>query len=424
MKKILSIFLICTPIIAFCGYTSRDVQGSWKEISRRNNNNEYLRFKDTMKIDFFSGNECLFQERNGYVSRNNYSIEPTGIEMGDRFFNLLYIDGNLMLLGDETGFYKFKRYKPAANDFQSKGLYSTTATYSPKEYYYPPTNTVKPQTTATTSSYSSHSSTSYWSVHQRASEVQAQNNNSAEAIPASNYPAQQKTEQVYIVERASATNNSQRRTAGQLTGNWREVSRRNAGNQNINFADTIFVEFRQGNEYVWHKIGSFIYRGTYTKSGNALDLGMRNFDIISNDGYNLTMTDGTAIYEFESYVPVPSAPEYRAPEVYDPVNSLRQMVGHWSVYKRTNGNIKPADIDYTRQLKMIDIYNNDGQGIMGDFFGQRDADNAPSWYVESYNNQIIYCYGKDRRQFHVIKCQDNELIIEENGTTYYFKQFR
>jgi hypothetical protein len=44
--------------------------------------------------------------------------------------------------------------------------------------------------------------------------------------------------------------------------------------------------------------------------------------------------------------------------------------------------------------------------------------------VENFANQIVYLNGKDQRQFRVIKCEAGELIMDENGVTYYFKQFK
>jgi hypothetical protein len=125
----------------------------------------------------------------------------------------------------------------------------------------------------------------------------------------------------------------------------------------------------------------------------------------------------------QRYTPAPNTPQAKRQEVYAPVTSVQQMAGHWSVYKRTNAT-KVDAIDYTRQLKMVDFYPNAQDGKWGAFFATKDADNAPSWVVESYANQTVYLNGKDQRQFKVIKCESGELIMEENGVTYYFKQFK
>lgn len=208
-----------------------------------------------------------------------------------------------------------------------------------------------------------------------------------------------------------------------IQGNWKEVSRKNVQKQTVNYKDTIFLEFLAGNEYIWQKSGGFIYRGTYKYEVNAIDIGMRYFTILSQSNNTLTLKDEGGIYEMQRYTPAPNTPQAKRQEVYAPVNSIQQMAGHWSVYKRTSAN-KVESIDYTRQLKMVDFYPNMQNGKWGAFFATRDADNAPSWIVENYSNQTVYLNGKDQRQFRVLKCEGGELIMEENGVTYYFKQFR
>ncbi|HLO70016.1 MAG TPA: hypothetical protein VK167_04055 [Flavipsychrobacter sp.] len=209
-----------------------------------------------------------------------------------------------------------------------------------------------------------------------------------------------------------------------LSGNWREVSRKTMKNEAIAYKDTIKIEFLPGgNEYVWQKAGGFIYKGTYKLEANGLDLGMRYFTVAERKGNKMILKDEGGIYEMESYTPVANTPEAKRQEVFAPVKTVQQMAGHWSVYKRTSAN-KVNAIDYSRQLKMVDFYPSQKDGKWGAFFATKDADNAPSWMVETYVNQIVYLDGKDKRQFTVIKCADNELIMEEDGVTYYFRQFK
>jgi hypothetical protein len=208
-----------------------------------------------------------------------------------------------------------------------------------------------------------------------------------------------------------------------IVGNWMEVSRKNAQNQTIVYKDTIFLEFLAGNEYIWQKAGGFIYRGTYKYEVNAIDIGMRYFTVVSQSNNSMVLKDEAGTYEMQRYTPAKNSPQAKRQEVYAPVNSVQQMAGHWSVYKRTSAN-KVDAIDYTRQLKMVDFYSSPQNGKWGAFFATKDADNAPSWVVESYSNQTVYLNGKDQRQFRVIKCEAGELIMDENGVTYYFKQFR
>ncbi len=209
-----------------------------------------------------------------------------------------------------------------------------------------------------------------------------------------------------------------------LSGNWREVSRKTIKNEVVSYKDTIKMEFLPGgNEYIWQKAGGFIYRGTYKLEANALDIGMRYFTIVSRSNNKMVLKDDGGIYEMETYTPQVNSPQAKRQEVFAPVNSVQQMAGHWSVFKGT-GAQKVDAIDYSRQIKMVDIYPSQQDGKWGAFFSRKDADNAPSWYVQSYSNQTLYLNGKDSRQFKVLKCENNEMILEEDGVTYYFRQFK
>lgn len=209
-----------------------------------------------------------------------------------------------------------------------------------------------------------------------------------------------------------------------LSGNWREIKRMGSDNGVISFRDTILLKFMVGNEYIWQKAGGMIYKGTYKIENNALDLGMRYFTIMEKKPNRLVLKDEAGIYEFTTYKEVAVANAPKAEEHFAPVNSIQQMVGHWSVYKGTSAKTNQS-IDYSRQLKVVDIYSTpqDG-GKLGALFARKDADNAPSWYVESFSNQTLVCNGRDRRVFKVIKCQDNELIMQEDDYTYFFRQFK
>ncbi|MBN9483210.1 MAG: hypothetical protein BGO70_00675 [Bacteroidetes bacterium 43-93] len=208
-----------------------------------------------------------------------------------------------------------------------------------------------------------------------------------------------------------------------LSGNWKEVSRKKSAKEPISYTDTIMIKFLTGNEYVWQKAGGFIYRGTYKIENNSLDMGARQFLITERKPNKLVLRDDAGIYEFAPYTEpkTGNAPVHQ--EVNAPVNSIQQMAGQWSVYKGTSDK-KKESIDYSRQVKSVEIFPSEKDGTWGNVYSRRDADNAPSWVIKSYSNQTLYCEGKDNRQFKVIKCQDNDLIMESEGTTYFFRQFK
>jgi hypothetical protein len=208
----------------------------------------------------------------------------------------------------------------------------------------------------------------------------------------------------------------------QLSGHWREVKRL-VNSKAISFQDTIFFEFKIGNEYIWQKAHGFIYRGTYKMENGALDIGMRYFTIVENKKKSLVLKDDAGTYYFEPYTPTSQMTPGREPEQYAPVTSISQMVGTWDKFKGTSSSTQ-QQIDYTRTVKKVEIFASPQDGKLGYIYAGRDGENAPSWYVESFSNQTLYCNGKDRRQFKVLKAANNELIIEENGFTYFLRRFK
>lgn len=209
-----------------------------------------------------------------------------------------------------------------------------------------------------------------------------------------------------------------------LSGHWREVKRIGANKKKIDYRDTIFFEFKPGNEYVWQKAHGFIYRGSYKLENGALDIGMRYFTIVEHKkDKRLILKDDVGTYEFEPYTPVSQMVSGRVPEQYSAVTSINQMIGSWDKFKGTSANTQQT-IDYTRTVKKVEIFSNAQNGKLGYIYAGRDGEGAPSWYVESFSNQTLFCNGKDRRQFKVLKAENNELIIEENGFTYFLRRFK
>ena len=210
---------------------------------------------------------------------------------------------------------------------------------------------------------------------------------------------------------------------GELSGQWREVKRMNTGGKSISYTDTIYFQFLTGNEYVWQKAKGFIYRGSYKMENNSLDIGMRQFTILEHKGKKLVLKDEGGIYEFVPGGPANQMVAGAEPEKYKPVTSINQMVGQWDKFKGTSKTTQ-QQIDYTRAVKKIEIFSSPQDGKLGYIYAGRDGENMPSWYVESFSNGTLYCNGKDKRTFKVLKAENNELIIEEAGFTYFLRRFK
>jgi hypothetical protein len=99
------------------------------------------------------------------------------------------------------------------------------------------------------------------------------------------------------------------------------------------------------------------------------------------------------------------------------------MIGRWTVYKRASegsGTIDPAD-----NIRSAYITGPSTDGKQGFVYSGNDPDSQPSWYItELGGGQSLNCAGKNNRTLKVLRCQDGEMILEENNIKYYFKIFR
>lgn len=208
-----------------------------------------------------------------------------------------------------------------------------------------------------------------------------------------------------------------------LKGSWREVKRWSPDNKTVGFADTMLIDFLVGNEFTFQKQGGFIHRGSYKREGDGLDIGLRYFTVMEQKGNKMVLRDELGTYEFAPYKKQERSLEVVQQENFAPVRNISQMTGHWSTYKGTSSKTVKA-IDYSQSIKVVDIFSEAKDGKWGYVFSRKDADNAPSWYVENYANQTLYLNGRDTRQIKVIKCEDNDLIIEDGENTFFMRQFK
>jgi hypothetical protein len=209
---------------------------------------------------------------------------------------------------------------------------------------------------------------------------------------------------------------------------WMETKRMAMDSTFRAFNDTIHIEFLDSNKYVLRRAGGFIYKGKYTRDGNELEMGLFNPTLLQKKYGKLLMKDDSSVYFFEPDTSklIIGNKQIKMGQMVDsilPVTSIDQMVGHWSVYRRTS-KASPNDVDYTRIIKMIDITGGSSDGKLGYVYAAKDPEGVPSWGIKTFANGIMECDGKDKRTFKIVKCQDKELVLEEDDMTYYFKEFK
>ena len=206
---------------------------------------------------------------------------------------------------------------------------------------------------------------------------------------------------------------------------WREVKRQMPDSSVVAFYDTLFVAFQPKDSFSYHHRNGFVYEGVFTVSEDSiLDLGTVRYKVLERKGPRLVLINGMGIYNLVTdSADVVKAIVIAKEDSAAPVAHIDQMIGHWTVYKRTADG--PATVDMARNIRSVFITGASTEGKLGYIYGGSDADNDPSWFIKELGtDQSLLCDGKGARTIKVNKCQKGEMILEEDGIKYYFKQFR
>lgn len=207
---------------------------------------------------------------------------------------------------------------------------------------------------------------------------------------------------------------------------WREVKRMGLDSSVINFADTFYIAFKAKDTMSYHYQNGFIYNGTYTiNEDSILELGTARFRIAMKRPTNLVFVDEKHMYVLEpdksdtgALIILPTA------EKIDTITSIDQMIGKWTVYKRTTKE-QGESLDNAVAIRTIYITGPSTDGKQGFIYSGKDPSDKPSWFVKNLGTDLsLDCDGKNPRILKVVKCQNGEMILEENDITYYFKQFK
>lgn len=222
--------------------------------------------------------------------------------------------------------------------------------------------------------------------------------------------------------------------AKSLKGPWREVSRIRAG-QTVRFRDTLFFELLSSQLCVWGKTSPSAPRLRVKLTGTTLEIGSYEFDILEQSGDHMRLAgqDGVEM-EMQRYSKKPVALARNSkingntisfrpaaiPKTGNVPDRIEPFVGSWKCYKRSSS--KPIDTAAKyRIIRLVEILEQDDM-IVGKIYGFEDLENQPSWIVQQYEKGVLSTSGKDERNFRVINCQPNELVIENEGVVYYMNK--
>lgn len=207
---------------------------------------------------------------------------------------------------------------------------------------------------------------------------------------------------------------------------WREIKRMKPDSSVVAFADTMYISFLPKDSFQYHNLNGFVYKGGYTiDEDSLLDFGTARYRIKERKPASLVLVNGEGIFTFaRDSTDTVKVIVLNSDEKTAPVTDIEQMVGRWSVYKRQAKEAGSGTLDNSVNIRSAIITGASTDGKLGYFFSGTDA-SKPSWYIKSLgSDQTLDCLGKSHRVLKVIKCQNGEMILEEDGMKYYFKQFK
>jgi len=208
---------------------------------------------------------------------------------------------------------------------------------------------------------------------------------------------------------------------------WREITRMKTDSSTVPFYDTMFISFRAKDSFSYHNKNGFIYNGGYSiNEDSLLDFGTARYKIMVKKPASLVLINDQGIYQFtRDSSDTAKTIVLEKDEKILPVTDIDQMIGHWTVYKRTEKDPTSGTIDNAVTIRSVYVTGPSTDGKLGFIFSGNDPSGNPSWYIKSFGiDQTLDCLGKTHRVMKVVKCQKGELILEEDGVKYYFKQFK
>jgi hypothetical protein len=208
---------------------------------------------------------------------------------------------------------------------------------------------------------------------------------------------------------------------------WREVMRMTPDSSVVSFTDTLFMAFQKNDSFSYNTRDGFVYIGAYTISEDSLlDFGTARYQIVQRKPKSLTLANSTGIFRFEpDWSDTAKIIVLEKDEKPLPVTDIDQMIGRWAAYKRTAADDAGAQ-DGDNIIRSVYITGpSSTENKQGFVFSSKDPQNAPSWVIKGLGaDQVLTCDGKTNKTLKVIKCQKGEMILEDAGVKYYFKQFK
>jgi len=210
-----------------------------------------------------------------------------------------------------------------------------------------------------------------------------------------------------------------------LPGRWKEIVRMTVDSTIQPFTDTLYITFSVKDSFSYRHRNGFVYEGIYSVSEDSiLDMGYSRYKVVTRKPTLLVLTNSKGIFQLEpDKSEVIKSIVIKKEDSARPVNNIDEMIGKWTVYKRTSSGT--GTIDMSRNIRSVYVTGPSTDGKQGYVYSGTDADNNPSWFIKELGGgQSLNCDGTSPRTLKVVRCQDEEMILEEDEMKYFLKLYK
>ena len=138
MKNLFRGFALVALLAASLQSSARELSGAWKETARRGPRGNPIAFTDTMRVQFLIGNEYTWSKPMGFIYRGTYKLTDKALDMGSRYYNIVSMSDDRMVLSDKLGQYTFERDYSTNRSDQSAASHGDRAAAVDGGYSGPP----------------------------------------------------------------------------------------------------------------------------------------------------------------------------------------------------------------------------------------------------------------------------------------------
>ncbi len=203
---------------------------------------------------------------------------------------------------------------------------------------------------------------------------------------------------------------------------WKETSRLNPFDQEVDYTDTIFLNTTDRN-IIDIIIGGYAYHGVI--DGDSLDVKKRTFEVVKNEPGEIRLKFRKLTHIFTRELKGSAAADADAVAAQNAIPSgpvkkinMKQLYGTWKVYKKVPREGTSVDIQKVQYIKMLQVFRKAEKGKKGSLTSSSNLVMS----IKGYKGpEIQYLTTLNQpKSLKVLKQSTTELLVEDENSIIYF----